>query len=102
MCSQGISDQVRSPMDNHMNRAPTQTYTFSVLSLLSKYFIHHIQIKQKIQQVSFIDTEKQGRMVFNLIAVGKNIVLGRFVSPDATVTCLPPLANAIPMSHSAP
>lgn len=32
----GVSGQVCLPMDNHRQSAPTQTYTFSVLSLLSK------------------------------------------------------------------
>lgn len=101
MCSQCISDQVRLPVDNRVDRAPTQTYTFSILSLLSKYFIHHIQIEEKVQQRSFIATEIGGKY-FSISTKGKNVVLGQFVSPNATVICTPALVDAIPTSHSAP
>lgn len=43
-----------------------------------------------------------GEIFFNLITKGKNVVLGQFVSPNATVTCTPALVDAIPTSHSAP
>lgn len=61
-------------MDNHRQRAPTQTYTFNVLSFLSKeVFYTHIQIKSKEGPLLPLKRE------------GKNTALERSVSPNATV-----------------
>lgn len=73
------------PTYGQPHRAPTQTYTFGFLSLLSKDFIHHIQTEQGSPITVLYCHWKGGKIIWNIITKGMNVALEQAVSPNATV-----------------